>query len=45
MAGEVDAPDDVWRVHDFLAEKRKETDDKYLGGKAARFAGGARYAL
>ena len=29
MASEADESDDVWRVHDFLAEKRKEMDDKY----------------
>ncbi len=29
MANQADDSDDVWRVHDFLAEKRKEMDDKY----------------
>lgn len=29
MANEADEPGDIWRLHDFLAEKRREMDDKY----------------
>lgn len=29
MANEADEPDDVWRCHDFLTDKRKQADDKY----------------
>lgn len=29
MANEADGPDDIWRVHDFLIEKRREMHPKY----------------
>jgi hypothetical protein len=29
MVNEADEPHDIWRVHDFLREKRRETDAKY----------------
>lgn len=28
-ASEAKEPSDIWRLHDFLTEKRKEIDDKY----------------
>ena len=29
MANDAEEPHDIWRVHDFLREKRRETDAKY----------------
>ncbi len=29
MAAEIDEPSDLWKIHDYLTEKRKETDEKY----------------
>ena len=28
-ANQIKKPDDIWRLHDFLTEKRKEVDEKY----------------
>ncbi len=28
-ANQIKKPDDIWRLHDFLSEKRKEVDEKY----------------
>jgi hypothetical protein len=29
MAAEINEPSDLWKIHDYLSEKRKETDEKY----------------
>jgi hypothetical protein len=29
MAAAIKEPSDMWRIHDYLTEKRKETDEKY----------------
>ncbi len=29
MAAEIGDPSDLWKIHDYLSEKRKETDEKY----------------
>lgn len=29
MAAEINEPSDLWKIHDYLTEKRKETDEKY----------------
>jgi hypothetical protein len=29
MANKINEPSDVWRIHDYLTEKRSETDQKY----------------
>jgi hypothetical protein len=29
MADKINEPSDVWKIHDYLTEKRKETDQKY----------------
>lgn len=29
MAGEATDPEGLWRIHDYLTEKRKHTDEKY----------------
>ena len=29
MAATIKAPEDIWKLHDFLEEKRNEIDDKY----------------
>ena len=29
LAGMIETPEDMWELHDFLSEKRKETDGKY----------------
>lgn len=29
MAAEISDPSDLWKIHDYLSEKRKETDEKY----------------
>ena len=29
MADKINKPSDVWKIHDYLTEKRKETDQKY----------------
>ncbi len=29
MAAEINEPSDIWKLHDYLTEKRKETDRKY----------------
>ncbi len=29
MAAEITEPSDLWKIHDYLSEKRKETDEKY----------------
>jgi hypothetical protein len=29
MAAEIKEPADMWRLHDYMTEKRKETDEKY----------------
>ena len=28
-AAEINEPSDLWKIHDYLTEKRKETDEKY----------------
>jgi hypothetical protein len=35
-AGEIDAIDDIWRLHDFLSAKRHEVDGKYDFRSSAR---------
>jgi hypothetical protein len=29
MAAEINEPSDLWKIHDYLSEKREETDEKY----------------
>ena len=29
IANKIQTPDDIWQLHDFLTEKRKEIDEKY----------------
>lgn len=29
MMAEINEPSDIWEIHDYLTEKRKETDQKY----------------
>jgi len=29
MVAEINEPSDLWKIHDYLSEKRKETDEKY----------------
>lgn len=29
MANQANEPDDIWRLHDFITEKRRQIEDKY----------------